>query len=157
MKNPVSNMKETTLSFIVSFLLLFGCNKSPTIQQEEIPDGLMARTDSLVYSLDNGYTYIQLTIENGSDSTAWFFHCGERFITIINRFKNNNWEEINGWGWPCLDIYSQGIIPLSSDSNYFDSHQFNQTGHYRFSFLYNWEYNIYTWSDTLYSNEFNVR
>ena len=150
-------MKATTLSFVVSFLLLFGCNKTPTNHQDEIVDGLVATTDKLVYALSDGYAQVQFTIENTSDSTAWFLHCGERFVIVIDRFENNNWEDYGGWGLLCLAVYSQGIIPLAFDSTYAATHQFNQGGDYRLSFLYFWDNNIYTRLDTLYTNEFTVQ
>jgi|GEM_PF-4427731 len=150
-------MKQTTLWLVVSFFLLFGCNKTTTNHQDEIVNGLVATTDKLVYISSNGYAQVRFTIENTSDSTAWFFACGGRYITIINRLENDNWEDYGGWGWPCLAVYLSGIKPLAPDSTYFSFNQFDQTGDYRFSFLYNWENNIDTWSDTLYSNEFTIQ
>ncbi|NQT97013.1 MAG: hypothetical protein HQ562_04665 [Candidatus Marinimicrobia bacterium] len=153
----MNNIKVTTLSIVVFFLLLSSCDKASTTQQEETSNGLVARTDELVYNLNDGYVQVQFTIETTSDSTAWFFHCGERFITILNRLENDKWKDYNGWGWPCLDIYSQGIKPLTPDSIFTDFIQLTQAGNYRLSFLLNWDNNIYTWSDTLYSNEFSVQ
>jgi len=151
------NLKKATPVLVVTFLLLPGCNKAPATQQEETYNGLVARTDELVYILSDGNVQVQFTVENTSDSTAWFFHCGERFIAILNRLENNNWKDYNGWGWPCLDVYSQSVNPLAPDSIYTDFATLTQSGNYRLSFLSNWNHNIDTWSDTLYSNEFTVQ
>lgn len=149
---------RTATAVVIFFVFVQACSKSPTSQGEENSQGLTAITDKLSYTLTNGLAQVQFWIENGSDSTAWFPHCAERFVTIVNRLENGNWEDYGGWGWPCLAIYSMGTNPLMPDSIYFDFFNFNRGGgDYRFSFLYRWDESAQTWYDTLYSNEFTVR
>ena len=142
---------------LLTLFALIGCDRTPARPIDNASNNLIAYTDATSYYYKEGYVQVNLTVENQTDSVAYFEHCGERYITVFHLYSNGKWEERGGWGWPCLAFYSMGKIPLEPSSIYSDVLHISETGKYRFLLLYQWEPHLHHWSDTLYSNEFTVQ
>lgn len=150
-------MTIRNLVTLLSLFTLIGCELTPIRSPDNTSNHLIASTDTTIYNLKEGYVQVRLTVENQSDSVAYFAHCGERCIFMLYIYSSSKWEERGGWGLPCLSIYTMGSIPLEPCSIYSDVIDIRQAGNYRFMLYYAWEPHCDNWPGTLYSNEFTVQ
>lgn len=137
------------LIFLTTVLFLFNCDKNPT----DFDVKLITKTDKNNYLLNE---FIKVSIHNGTPETAFFGHCGERIVFLIETKKNNDWIEDGRWGIPCLAIFPMGIKKIAPFVSYSDTIIFNEAGIYRLKFPFGWQEEN-TWEDWLFCNEFTVQ
>ncbi len=136
--------------FLVSLTLICSCKEPPTAGNLS---ELVVQTDKSHYSV--GET-ISFYIQNYSQSNAYFGHCGERIIFLIGTKEGGRWVHTNGWGWPCLAIFSMGVTTLSPESVYTDMVTIHQAGTYRIFTWFGWHSDS-TLADSIFSNEFPIQ
>lgn len=151
-------MKLGILLHLLVLLILAGCERAPSRHTDNSLDKLVAYTDATQYNLSDQDVQVILTVENRTDSTAYFSQCCGRYITVLDLYSSGQWEQVGGgWGWPCPDYCYQGEISLEPDSIYCDIGQIRHEGQYCYLLFYRWEPQIIDWTDTLYSNAFTVQ
>ncbi len=147
--------------FLLCLLIFVTCERNATPPPTEPLDNnqkkLIAKTDTTVYLLSGNIVQARFTILNRTDSTAYFSHCGELIVYMLQKKENNVWQDKSGWGFPCLAIYSMGIKQLQPDSSYFNFVNLKHVGTYRLLFPFGWFVSTTSLTDSLYSNEFHVQ
>lgn len=153
-------MRTVIILGVVLSLILNSCEKeiSPiaSVTSNDISRDLFAKTDSVHYIIRLLHARVRFEIQNRTDSTAYFAHCGEKVIFVLQKKVNEGWVDFGGWGNPCLAVFSMGEKQIPKDSTYFDYVMISHEGTYRLLFPFSWQSNSY-WTeslDSLYSNEF---
>lgn len=154
----VRNPAFRSILLLVAAGILSTCAKSSTNSEGNRsappPDGrLSAQTELLSYPVDS---FIRFTVYNQSDSSAYFYHCGERVVYAFQKKTGNRWNLVAWDGNPCLGIYTSGIIAVAARDSYSAQLVIHNPGTYRLIYPYSW-HNSPALSDTLYSSEFEVR
>jgi len=165
-------MRTTIIVGLFFPLILCSCDSSSSLLESdrgsrpdsregatETPMSLLAKTDSLDYTILFEGIYIRFEIQNRTDSTAYFTHCAEKISFVLQKKVNDVWIDSGGWGIFCEAIFSMGEKQLPANSVYTGYARITDQGHYRMLLPFSWQTIQGEGSelDTLYSNEFTVR
>jgi hypothetical protein len=142
-------MKISSYLIFIAFLLIYTTDSIAQSMDNQIN----VFTDSSTYRWTEYGTQIKFTIDNGSDSTLYFYHCAYRIACHIQKKENDSWVYVGGWGIICPAIFPSGIMSLMSDSTYSDRIYINEPGLHRLLIPAGMDKNI---SDSLLTNEFMV-
>lgn len=144
-RNPIMNKFISLL--IIALSISLDCDKSTS---EPNTENLFVKTDKTSYSQNELVTF---TIQNESESNAFFIYCGPYLILEINKKNEDVW--MNYSATVCPAIYRIENKELEAGSSYSDSTVVTDIGTYRFVVPFGWE-NKVEFVDSLISNEFIV-
>jgi hypothetical protein len=149
----VNNSKRASYILLLTLLLFFDCERTMTNRVDPDSNELIAYTNKSTYARNE---VINFTIQNNSDATAFFAHCGNRISYVIHRVEGERWINQGGWGWPCRATLLSGRRAIGPGSSYSSLVGVDSLGIHRILFLFNWQNND-TKLDSLHSNEFGIQ
>ncbi len=135
--------------------VLFGCQSS-TQPGGDHPSArtLTFATDSLVFYRTPRIAPVWVQVHNGTDSTETFPACCDVSVRVDTLIGTTWIYGTPAWEGPCL-AYCTMVLTLARDSTYGTRELIETPGTFRLATIHGREYGVF--SDTLYSNTFEVR